>query len=468
VVKLRTPKKGRAGSALIASAAAVGITATLVLGHATDTMAEHLTVRLSNTVIAAGGLGDPTSIQVKNKLAATVVPAGYGYEPINYPASINLAGSRDIGIPRMRMALVNHGGEQLLIVAGYSEGTLIAEQVRRDLQATAEVDAPAPDQLTFVMVASPFAGNGGILGRFPWLDIPGVIDPMGAAQPTRYDTTYYAYEYDTYADFPAYFNPVALVNSLFAVRYAHPDPYYDPIDPATAPKVQKTVPNVAGGTDTYVLFLNPHLPLFGPIREISTLLALTPLTEPVLGAIEPLVRLAVDAGYSDRTYANPETPTTFSLITPPAKFVEAIAGVPGALAQGASNLLSGGQSATTTQTRSVTAPDAPQSQALEGRRRLALAPVVVPKIDGKRHEADDAQRITHPTVTSDGNKVTPTTTAIGTAKADPRAVDPVPVGTTNSVDSQSVPVPPTAPSSPATPSSATDTTSHQATDDAAA
>ena len=49
-------------------------------------------------------------------------------------------------------------------------------------------------------------------------------------------------------------------------------------------------------------------------------------------------------GYTDRVNAHPETPTPFSFITPPAKVVEALVGVPGALAQGAANALSGGQS----------------------------------------------------------------------------------------------------------------------------
>ena len=367
------PKKRRPRRALLAAAAAVGISGTLVFGHATDTTAENLIVRLTNTVIAAGGQGNPTSDRVQFKLNGTVVPAGFGYDPINYPATINLSGSRDIGIPLVRTEMVTHGGEQFLIVAGYSEGTLIAEQVRRDLQATPAASAPSDKQLTFLMIASPFAGNGGILARFPWLDIPGIIDPMGAGQPTRYDTTYFTNEYDTYADFPAYFNPLSLVNSLLAVRYAHPDAWYDPIDPATAPQVQHVVQNSAGGTDTYVMFLNPHLPLFGPIRELSGLLSLTPLTEPMLGAIEPLFRLAIDMSYTDRTYANPETPTPFSLITPPAKVVEALLGVPGALAEGLTNLLSGGQSSLRLQTQSVNAMAAPAARGTRGRHTAAGA-----------------------------------------------------------------------------------------------
>lgn len=59
-------------------------------------------------------------------------------------------------------------------------------------------------------------------------------------------------EYDPDGDFPAYFNPLSLANSLVAVEWVHPDKYYDAIDPATTPALVKTVQNSAGGYDTYV------------------------------------------------------------------------------------------------------------------------------------------------------------------------------------------------------------------------
>ena len=427
----RMPKKRRARNALVVAATAAGLSGTLVLGHATNTTAENMLVQLTNTVIAAGGQGNPTSDRVPAKLGGAFNPDNYAYDFIEYPATINLASSRDIGIPKMHAALVTHSGETFLIVAGYSEGTLIAEQVRRDLQATPEASAPPAEQLKFVMIASPFVGDGGILARFPWLNIPTIIDPMGAGVPTRYDTTYYANEYDPYADFPAYFNPVSLVNSLFAVRYAHPDEYYDSLNPDTSPHVQKVVDNGAGGTDTYVLFLNPHLPLFGPVREVAGLLSLSPLTEPLLGAIEPLVRLIVDMSYTDRTYANPEKPTQFSLITPPGKFIEALVGVPGALAQGATNVLSGGQALTQQDTPFSAASAVEGSEETGGNQRQTLAvapePTVAavdepPKADVKPDEKPKDQ-ITHPTVTSDGNKVTPTTTVGGSTPGNGQVVD---------------------------------------------
>ena len=93
----------------------------------------------------------------------------------------------------------------------------------------------------------------------------------------------------------------------------------------------KTVTNSAGGTDKYVFVPAAHLPLLAPARQIFGALGLTPLTEPVLAAIKTVLRLLVDMGYTDRENLNPEVPVKFSLITPPARIIETIAQVPGAL-----------------------------------------------------------------------------------------------------------------------------------------
>ena len=213
----------------------------------------------------------------------------------------------------------------------------------------------------FVMIASPNVPNGGIFSRLPGLKIPFFVTSNGAAQPSPYGTTYVTNEYDPYSDFPAYFNPLSLLNSLFALAYVHPDQYYDSIDynpltgTGTTPVLVKPVTNSAGGTDKYVFVPAAHLPLLAPARQIFGALGLTPLTEPVLAAIEPVLRLLVDMGYTDRENLNPEVPVKFSLITPPARIIETIAQVPGALGQGVNNLTTGGGSLPT----SIPAPVAP-------------------------------------------------------------------------------------------------------------
>ena len=336
--------KHRTLRAVVVGMPAAGLSAALVLGHTTATTA---LLHLANTVIAIGGQGNPTSSRVRDKLDHSVVPLDYGYYAVQYPATVQLTKSRNVAVPLVNTYVTDTGKqEQSLVVAGYSLGSMVAEQEKRNLQRLPDADAPPPEQLGFVLIASPFAANGGIFGRFPGLSIPLITNGMGAAQPSRYSTTYSALMYDPYADFPAYLNPLALLNSALSVRYGHPDAYYDALDPADSPRYVTTKQNGAGGTDTYVLYANPHLPLFGPIRELAARTGTSAVVEPLISAVEPLARVVVDMAYTDRVNANPTAPVRFSLVTPPRKIAEALSAIPGALAQGARNLMSGGHAST--------------------------------------------------------------------------------------------------------------------------
>ena len=429
------PKNQRARKAVLTAVAAAGVSSALVLGQATNT---NMLVQLTNTVMGVGGLGDFTGVRVPNKLNGTVVPSTYGYEGINYPADLTLSDSAKAGLPNLHNAITSRSSEQFLIVTAYSEGTLVGELERRKLQELNPADAPPNTQVHFVMIASPFAPNGGIFGRFPGIAIPVIVDGMGAGAPTRYDTTYVANEYDPYADFPAYFNPLSLLNTALAVRYSHPDQYYDAIIPGVSPASVTAVHNSAGGYDTYVLVHSQYLPLLGPLRDAAAALSLTPFTEPVLTAFEPLLRVLVDMGYSDRLNLDPGTPTPFSLITPPHKILEALAAIPGALAEGLANLVNGGHltiapanvnalsalpaaDSGDTALKSLTA--APEAKALpksepepEPEAKPEPKPEPKAKDTALKASAESTPTVStpkspddglHPTVTSDGNKVTP-------------------------------------------------------------
>jgi hypothetical protein len=339
------------------------VSTVLVFGHATNNTVDSPQVQLAASTVGIGGRGDPTAANIPNKLQGKVVPTGFTPIPVNYPASIFINSSVAAGVPVLDQT-IRENSDQFLLVVGYSEGTIVAENVRRGLQPGVDGAPPLnPDRslpgsvrdttkpgLLFVMIASPNVPNGGIFSRFPGVGIPFIVTSNGAAQPSPYDTTYVTNEYDPYADFPAYFNPLSLLNTLFAIKYVHPDQYYDSVDydPLTGTGdpdlLIKTVTNDAGGTDTYVFVHAEHLPLLAPMREISGALGLTPFTEPVLSAIEPVLRLLVDMGYTDRENLNPEVPVKFSLITPPARIAETIAKLPGALGQGVNNFATEGGS----------------------------------------------------------------------------------------------------------------------------
>lgn len=357
---------------MLAGATAAGLSAALVFGHATNTTVDTQ-IQLAAAVIGVGGRGDPTAARIETKLNGldtAAVSHPYTYVPVHYPASFFIDSSVAAGVPVLDDAIKTSAADPtnapdptrpVIVVVGYSEGTIVAENEKRNLAT--DPDAPPPTQLSFLMIASPNVPNGGIFGRFPNLNLL-IVSSNGPAQPSKYDTTYVTNEYDPYADFPAYFNPFSLANSLAAVVYVHPDKYYDDADLATAP-TPKVVTNAAGGKDTYYFIPAEHLPLLQLPRDISAAFGLTPLTEPFISAIEPVLRVLVDMGYTDRVNANPEVPTRFSLITPAGKIVEAVVAMPGAVAEGASNFVDGFTPAAPASTPSINAasdPPAPQRQ----------------------------------------------------------------------------------------------------------
>ena len=199
------------------------------------------------------------------------------------------------------------------------------------------------------------------------------------------------------------------------------------------------VVNSAGGTDTYVFVLANELPLFAPVRQIAGILQLTPLTEPVLDGIEPLVRLLVDMGYTDRANLNPEKPVQFSLITPPGKVLETVAGVPGAIGQGVTNAVTGVVSIpgsipsplSATNSPSINARSLPEE---DQQSLMNLDPEAAGTTDTAQGQepSGSGTTTTEPpvstlsnsgptlrTTTEDGNKVTPdTTTKTTTPKKD--------------------------------------------------
>jgi diacyltrehalose acyltransferase len=344
VAKHLKNKKRRTQRAMVTAAAAVGLSGTLVLGHALDITAARLDPALAAAMFGAGGRGDPNSDNVGDKLGGNIELPGFtgpvAYTHVVYPASFNFQNSTDEGVKFLEPLVEATSGD--IQITSYSEGNLVAEQVKRNLAAAGY--PVSPGQLTFLSIASPYVPNGGLFGRFPGFTIPGLVPTFSPAQPTAYDSTYVVNEYDPYADFPAYFNPLALANSALAIQYAHPDQYYDDIDPTAATGVYTTTVtnNGAGGTDTYILVHNDQLPLFGPIRQLEGAVPqLTPLVEPFVSGVEPLARVLIDMGYTDRENLNPATPTRFGLITPPAKVLEAAGEVPGALEQGVKNFVAG-------------------------------------------------------------------------------------------------------------------------------
>lgn len=346
----RKSRRASIGPVALAGAAA-GVSTVLTLGHAVNTTAATPQVQLTATVIGIGGNKDTQSDRVPNKFRGELTD-GFTYKPIPYPAQFPIDPSVADAVATTTVVIDDTAGQKRVI--GYSEGAVAAELVKRQLTADYDPQTSIPrGELEFIEIAGPSVPNGGIYGRFPVVPVPGFTS-TGPAQPSPYNSTYYAMEYDIVADAPAYFNPLSLANSVLALHYVHGDQGPDPVDLATAPKSVLVVnDNGAGGTDTYVLIRSEHLPLLRPIRDASAQLGTTDLTEPFVSAVEPTLRVLVDMGYTDRDYRNIPTDgvadhedyqdanvsTPFSMITPPRRIIESAAALPDAFADGAENFV---------------------------------------------------------------------------------------------------------------------------------
>ncbi|MBU9767085.1 PE-PPE domain-containing protein [Mycobacterium sp. TNTM28] len=323
------------------------MTAVLTFGQVADATA-------AVTAIGVGGWRNPDSTRVNQKFGGDYMPSGSGFVapdhfiPVPYSASLPIDPSVEDGLPVLRQKVGETSGD--IVIVGYSEGSIVAEKYKRELDA--QGSPPPGKNISFVFIAAPTVPNGGIYARFPDLRLPGFTS-TGAAETSPYDQTFITIEYDPVGDFPAYANPLSLANALAGLIYLHGDPTPDAADLNDPDAIIVTpVDKPGGGQDTYILVRTEHLPLLQPIRDVSAALNITAITEPLLGAIEPTLKLGVDMGYTDRDYSDPATPTRFRLTTPPERIAETIKQLPDAFQQGADNVKNGLPSTATPSTTS--------------------------------------------------------------------------------------------------------------------
>ncbi|CRZ17649.1 PE-PPE domain-containing protein [Mycolicibacterium neworleansense] len=348
-------RKHAQASAVVVAGATAGMTAVLTFGYVADALAA--TLPGSYAVVGVGGKDDTLSARIPNKFDGNYVPyngefagpAADRYYPVHYSATLPIDSSVATGraplIAQVAEARTAVGPDGTIYIVSYSEGTIVAEKYKREL--TAGTAPPPGGNVEFVYIAAPTVPNGGIYARFPNTGPLALLGftSTGAAAPTAYDQTFITVEYDPVGDFPAYANPLSLANAAAGFIYLHGDPTPDATDLNDPDAIIVTpVDKEGGGTDTYILVKTEHLPLLQPFRDFSTALNATAYTEPVLGAIEPTLRLGVDMGYTDRDYSDPATPTRFSLITPPKRIIETVNALPGAIQEGAENFNGGSPS----------------------------------------------------------------------------------------------------------------------------
>lgn len=191
------------------------------------------------------------------------------YGPIEFGVKENVA--------RLDWA-IDHTGTDPKIVYAFSGGARIASVWLQD--HAKDKDAPAPEDLSFVLLGNGGRKYGGVNGWF-WGDL------LRTPTDTQYDIVDVAGEYDPIADFPTNpFNLLAVANGVAAFVYVHLR--YDQVDLDDPDNIVWKE-----GKTTYVYVPTEHLPLLQGFYDMGL--------GSLVADIEPKLREIVDRAY-DRTW----------------------------------------------------------------------------------------------------------------------------------------------------------------------
>lgn len=190
------------------------------------------------------------------------------------------------------------------IVIGYSQGAVIAQQLKKILAGDPAVTGA---DYAFVTFGDPTNGKGGEMPfmRRHRINLGDLLPPLTADDETVFTTTTVAQEYDRIADFPDRpWNLVAVYNSLLSAKdhlgykLAWSDTteaqrgqgvHFD--DTQDRDRVITTERNSKGGSNIHVLVKSDTLPLTRPLRTGVSWL------DRVVDAIDIPLRWIIDAGY---------------------------------------------------------------------------------------------------------------------------------------------------------------------------
>lgn len=200
-------------------------------------------------------------------------------------------------------------------VLGYSQSSVISSLQMQLLNPTNTPGGSiVPGDLSFTLLGNPANPNGGLLSRFPRLDLPSLGITFGTATPDNsFPSRIYTIEYDGFGDFPQYpINLLADVNAFMGILSLHGTyPLVSAGDVTNA--IQLT--NTTHPTLTeYFIIPTAHLPLLDPVRAIPI------LGHPLADLVEPDLRVLVNLGYGSPNQGwspdPPNVPTGFGVIPP--------------------------------------------------------------------------------------------------------------------------------------------------------
>ena len=207
-------------------------------------------------------------------------------------------------------------------VFGYSQSAVISSLLMQHYISLGPL-APLPSQLSFILIGNEMNPNGGLLARFPGLDISTIGLPFYGAMPDGpYQTTTYTLEYDGFADFPRYpLNIVSDLNAIFGIITVHTT--YADLTPAQISSAT-LLPTQGSTANEWYIIPHPDLPLLDPVRAIPV------IGNPIAALIQPDLKVIVNLGYGDPNFGYStgpaNVPTPFGLFpdVPPAVIADAL------------------------------------------------------------------------------------------------------------------------------------------------
>lgn len=292
-----------------------------------------------------------------------------GLYPITGVKDLTLNISVDRGLTILNSKLTGpNAATRPVTVFGYSQGAMLAALELPNLVAA---HVPTSD-VSFVLVGNEMTPNGGLLARFPGLDLPSLGLPFyGAmASNTGYPIYNYTLEYDGFADFPQYpIDILADLNAFAGIAFAHGTYLQIPQSQIDSAITLPTSPGYTGGS-TYYLIPTHNLPLLDPLRTIPY------IGNPLADLLQPDLRYLVNWGYGDPNYgystgyANVATP--FGVFPP----LSATTALPGDLLSGTQQGILAAMGDLQSEGLPALPPLPSLSPALSG------APVVPPQVGG--------------------------------------------------------------------------------------
>lgn len=237
---------------------------------------------------------------------AACTPGGDTCTKVDYPASFwPVTGLCDPtfdmsvakGVAKLNDQPIQDGD----VIYGFSQGAVVASIYKGQHLG----DPSAPD-VTYVLVENPNRPNGGILERFNGAYIPilgvsfnGATPNNGPDSPHTVDISR---QYDGWSDFPTYpLNLLATANALLGIYYLHGSTQTDvtaaDLEAAKNSGNPMYYQNDTATNTEYYLIATDELPLLMPFNGI--------VPEPILQAIDPVLRSIIERGYDRTDYGNP-------------------------------------------------------------------------------------------------------------------------------------------------------------------